>query len=271
MTAGLLTPAAAQQAARAQIYATVIGDQGDPVRGLQSADLVLRDGGVRQGVLSAEPATEPLSVAVVVNGLTAEDLADATRAIEETVRALTAQDSRTQVGLVTDGSRVTLLTAAMPGLDGLVRRAVTDAPSLVESVIDAAEALRPAPADRRVVLAIARPPSSAGDGRGPGADRLALTVSGLHVALWTIEVGVPETSMWSPSTQAAIADACRLGGSIREHARTHGDIPAAMSRITNLLLSQYLVTYTWPDPMLAQFNLVTRHEAGRVLVPAWSR
>jgi hypothetical protein len=36
-------------------------------------------------------------------------------------------------------------------------------------------------------------------------------------------------------------------------------------------LSQYLVTYTWPDPMLGAFNLVTRHEAGRVLVPVWSR
>lgn len=44
-----------------------------------------------------------------------------------------------------------------------------------------------------------------------------------------------------------------------------------LTRVLQLLSSQYLVTLLWPDPMLSQLNIVTRHDSGTVLAPIWNR
>ena len=43
------------------------------------------------------------------------------------------------------------------------------------------------------------------------------------------------------------------------------------ARVARLLLSQYVVTYAWPDPMIGQFSISTRHDRGTVLSPVWDR
>src|SRR6187455_3276670 len=49
----------------ASVYVTVINEDGHPVRGLGGEDFSMRDGAVRQAVLSAEPATEPIAAVVL--------------------------------------------------------------------------------------------------------------------------------------------------------------------------------------------------------------
>ena len=53
----------------AQKYVTVVGLEGRPVTGLGSEDFSLRDGAVRRPVQAAEPATQPLAIAVGDRGI----------------------------------------------------------------------------------------------------------------------------------------------------------------------------------------------------------
>jgi hypothetical protein len=258
------------QGARAQIYATVLTEQGSPVRGLQAADLVLRDGGVREVVVDAEAAKEPLAVAVVVFGFGAGELVDVERAIDKGVGTLRAENPATQVGLVVAASSTTMIEPGQTGwhasLDRLV--AAPAAPNFIDAVIAGCEVLSTAPPDRRVVLGIVETHGAA-DITQP--DRLSAAVSAGHVALWTVEVGATGAAEWRPPVDAALNDAIRLGGSLRQPVKSPGDVSTGVAAVVDFLRSQYLVTYGWPDPMLSQFNMETRHGAGRVLTPAWSR
>jgi len=257
------------QGTLAQTYATVLNEQGAPVRGVQAADLVLRDGGIRQGVVDAVAAQEPLAVAVVVFGFGAGELVEVEHAIDQSVRALRAENPATQVGLVGAGSTTTMIAPGQTDWQAsLDRLASAAAPNFIDAVIAGCDVLSAAPPDRRVVLGMVETHGAADINR---PDRLSIAVNAGHVALWTVEMGATGAPEWRPTVDAALNDAIRLGGSLREPLKSRADVSAGVAAVVDFLLSQYLVTYRWPDPMLSQFSLVTRHDAGRVLTPSWSR
>ena len=268
----------ARQSGRAQIYATIIDDLRKPVDGLGSEDVVLRDGGVRQVSLAVERATDPLAIAVTIEGFEPGDASDLGRALDGLVQAIHARNAASQVGLVTRpgpaGREVVMLTGDTPRLGTALSELTAPGPaSLIESVSDACLAVRAAPTDRLVVLAfIKRHPD---DGTLSQTERLTDTLFRTRTSLWTIEVGSPGVAAGAANRRngldTLLTAGTQLGGALRE---TVADTPAlapAALRVANLLLSQYVVTYTWPDPMLSQVSLTTRHDRGQVLTPAWSR
>jgi hypothetical protein len=256
------------QGAHLQIYATVLNDQGGSVRGLQAADLVLRDGGVRQGTIDVQPATDPLSVAIVVQGFSPDDVGLLRTALEAAARALRAQNSGTQIGLVGPGPSATMIGpgGGLPALDAALTAPA--APTFVDAVLAGCQVLSAAPPDRRVVLGLVK---THGVTDVPHPERLAASVSANQVSLWTVELGASGPADWSPAVDAALTEAVRLGGSLRHPAKSAGEVAGGIAAIIDDLTAQYVVTYAWPDPMLSEFNLVTRHEAGKVLTPAWPR
>ena len=62
-----------------------------------------------------------------------------------------------------------------------------------------------------------------------------------------------------------------MGGALRDNAASVAGVAPATARIVTLLRSQYVVSYTWPDPMLSIVSITTRHERGEVLQPIWPR
>jgi hypothetical protein len=263
-------PVMRTQGTLAQTYATVLNDEGRPVRGLQAGDLVLRDGGVRQGVVDAVAAKEPLAIAVVVFGFGAGELVDVEHAIDQSVRVLHAGNPATQVGLVGAGASTTMVAPGQTDWQASLDRLASApaGPNFIDAVVASCEVLSAAPPDRRVVLGIVETHGAADSSR---PDRLSIAVNAGHVALWTVEMGAAGAAEWRPPVDAALNDATRLGGSLRQPVKSRADVSQGVAAVVDALLSQYLVTYGWPDPMLSEFSLVTRHDAGRVLTPAWSR
>jgi hypothetical protein len=88
-----------------------------------------------------------------------------------------------------------------------------------------------------------------------------------RLALWTIEVGPSQTT----TLDKVLGDATALGGALREPIAATSAIESAATRIADLLTSQYVVSYMWPDPSLSQLNISIRHERGTVLTPVWQR
>jgi hypothetical protein len=256
------------QSTRVQIYATALNEAGGPVRGLQTGDLVLRDGGVRQGVMDVQPAPEPISVAIVISGFGPTDVDALTAGIDGVARALHASNAATKVGVVASPGDIAIITDGQTDWKASVTRATSASLSFSAAIRAGADALAIAPQDRRVVLGVAQVPANA---TLSGADALADTLTLAHVALWTVETGAHATAAWPAVADKALTAASDAGGAIRFRVKDRTELPDAIRKVADYLTAQYLVTYGWPDPMLSTFSLVTRHDAGKVLTPAWTR
>jgi hypothetical protein len=256
------------QSTRVQIYATALNDQGGPVRGLQTGDLVLRDGGVRQGVMDVEPAADPLSVAVVISGFGASDVDALTKGIDAVARDLHASNPATKVGVVAGAGDIAIISDGQTDWKPSVARAVSAPASFLDAILNGADALGIASQDRRVVLGIAQVPANAALA---GADRLSTSLVPRHVALWTVETGASASAAWSAGADKALTAASDAGGALRLPVKDRAGLAEGIRRVADYLTAQYVVTYGWPDPMLSTFSLVTRHDAGKVLTPGWTR
>src|SRR5579871_2681288 len=249
---------------QAQVYATVVSDAKSPVTGLSAGDFVLRDGGVRIGVLGAVPADDPISLAIVVAGFGREHTDDVRAAVTSAVQPIRQRQPASPIGIVEDAT-VRMLIG--PDWSMTIDAALTGERSAIDGVVLACQALRDAPPDRRTVLLIVNRDRD----RSPApADSFVKQLVANRVSLWTIELESAATSPSTPLDQA-LSDAARAGGSMRDVVRTPADLRAAAIRTANRWLAQYLVTFTWPEPMVSQFSLVTRHDAGEVLTPSWFR
>jgi hypothetical protein len=276
--AAIAPAAGTPQSGRAQIYATVVDDTRRPVEGLGSEDIVLRDGGVRQVSLAVERAAEPLAIAVSLEGFGSADVPDLRRALDTFARAIRTGNAASQVGLITragpGGRRVVLLTGDAARLDAELADLTAAASSaIVEDVSDACLAVRAAPTDRLAVLALIR--RRPDDGALSQTERLTDTLFRTRTALWTIEVAPPAAVAGGArrpnGLDAVLTAGVQLGGALRETVADTSALVSSAERVASLLLSQYVVTYTWPDPMLSLVSLTTRHDRGQVLTPAWSR
>ena len=262
----IFAAAPSAQSARVQIYATALNEQGGAVRGLQTGDLVLRDGGVRQAVMDVEPATDPLSVAIVVSGFGAGEIAEVAGAIDAAARAFHAANPATRVGIVGPGVGTSMIVEGQDDWRASLAR-VASAP-VVEAIVAGCDALDIAPPDRRVVIGLVQTHGAVAES---GADRLATTLAGHRVALWTVETGAGGPAEWLPGVDKQLTAAVDVGGALRLPVKGRAAVPAGLASVVGFLTSQYVVTYAWPDPMLSQFSLVTRHDAGRILTPSWNR
>lgn len=249
LIASLILLAGPASARGQQSYVIVMSSDHTPVVGLGPEDIVLRDGGVRQSTLAVEPAREPLSIVIVADGLSETDRASYTKAIEEMRRGVVAANPSSQVRDLTKAA------------------AANASPRVAETIADACRSLADEVTDRRVVVLIVR--DRAGAGTAP-PDSILSAVTQVRAALWVVELRNSNDRL-DRTLDAALSSATKMSGALRETAATAMDVPIALGTITNLLLSQYVVSYRWPDPMLSQLNFTTRHDRGEVLVAAWQR
>jgi len=261
-----------------QVYAVVVDGDGYPVRGLSAEDFSLRDGSVRQAVLGAEPATNPVWLAVVVQGFKTADLPQVRAAIDAIAAATRTGPAGSRVGVMRPASATSSWRDLAPGLSDADWQSLVDHPEppVLDAIGQAAVALRQAPTDRRAVVLLVKRSASNALVLAHGLLTDQLFTAG--ASLWTVEVGATPAAGAAATGPAdsvklddVLTDATKFGGSLRERvADTPGMIPMA-ERVANLVLAQYVVTYLWPNPMLSTFSIATRHDRGDVLVPAWAR
>jgi len=141
----------------------------------------------------------------------------------------------------------------------------TAAGSQVDALAAACRLLQNAPTDRRAVLALAR--RRVDRATVPAQPTLTDAILLGRVALWPIQIGAENT----PALDRLLTDSAALGGALRQTSTSVAAAPDLAGRVADLLISQYLVTYDWPNPMLSQLTIALRHDRGAVLAPIWTR
>jgi hypothetical protein len=253
------------------VYVVVAGSDGQPVPGLAAANFAVRVAGHDQPVLSAEAASEPLSLILFVQ-VSPNDVAQTRGAIRSVIDLVRQASPHARVGLA-DGPgtpEMLAVTAQAKQLETQVGALYTepDLGPLVERLPELAARLAQEPTSRRIILSITPPGVTSGRRLMPDTPG-ALSKAGCE--LWGIEVGqtggdildhdqiFEDLIVWSGGRRATVYGAALL------------DTVARQAAV--LFLSQYLVTFTRADAIgqqKLQVGVRGLPSGAQVFAPAWT-
>ncbi len=251
----LAAQARASRATDRVMFVSVLDKSGAPVTSLSAPDFVIREDGVRREVISAEKATEPIMLAVLVDTSQAATtyIPDVRRALGPFVKRMA---ERNRVAIVGFGERPTVFTDYTRDL-GLLQKGVDrvfpvsgSGSYLLQAVEDTCSGLDKHDFERAVVLAI-----TAGGAEFSDQDYTqplaVLRKSGATFDAMVFNVVPPDLSDSGQRNREMFVDAATsaTGGS-RVLMVTSMAIDGALSRLADELANQYRVTYGRPERLI---------------------
>jgi hypothetical protein len=259
----------------ARIYVTVLRSD-KPVTGLSAKDFTIKEDNTMKPVVSAEPATAPMSVVLLTDRFGLDNtynILDVRLALSAIVQTIHKSSPETEIGFITfDGAAVPQVkpTTSTAQLESAFRGLFTNgnAPVLLEAVFAASVALERVPTDRRIVLVVmAGYKGDASNQRGPtviGEMRRA------GVALWTLE----GRSVFQPNPQGidrqAVTDlAGRASGGLHESVGQGTALESRARRMAELIVAQYAVVYAAPKSSAQGLEVGVSVSGAKIIAPTW--
>lgn len=243
------------QARPTEVYVGVLDGKGNPAPGLAAEDFRVREDGVAREVLKAGAATEPLTVAFLVDD--SESSAQATQMIREAVQSFIKElDGKAEVALITFGDRPTIVvdyTANQKQLQDGAKRIFPRTGAggnLLEAIVETSKGLQKRKA-RRPVIAVLMMDDSVEFGNlyyQQVLDELGKGGAALHV----VGLGKPsasETDELRNRNQVIAIGTERTGGR-RDLVMALTAADAHMKQLAQELLNQYVVTYARPETII---------------------
>ena len=237
------------------IYVSVVDSKGEPVTGLTAADFRVREDNTAREVLNAAQATEPLTVAFLVDDSQATQRA--TQMIREAVDTfITALQGHAEMSLSTFGERPTLLvdyTTDAAKLKAAGKRIfprqgagayLTEAIREVSRGFQKREAKRPV----IVVLTLDNETEFSNLHYDQVLDQLAKSRAALHV----VALGEPNVSLSDEvkNRNQVIALGTERTGGRRDNVLALTAAAPKMKQLADELLKQYVVTYARPQQLI---------------------
>jgi VWFA-related protein len=255
LVAALLTPSAALQNKPVSLYVSVVDNNQDPVTGLAASDFHVREDGVAREVLSAEQATDPLTVALLV-----DDSQVASPAIqmlrEGAENFVTALAGKAEISLQTFGDRPTIAveftTDQKKLLDGVHRLFArpTAGTYLMDAIVDASRGLQKREPKRPVivVLMIDRDVEFS----NLYYQNVLDAIDKAHATLHVISIGPTHQGMSDEvrNRDQVVAMGTERTGGRRDNFPAFTAAGPRMKQLAVELLDQYLVTYARPERLI---------------------
>jgi VWFA-related protein len=251
----LAAPALLAQSKPTTIYAGVVDRNGEAVTGLTGADFRVREDGAAREVLKAAEATEPLTVALLV-----DDSQAASRAVQMIREALDGfipiLAGKGEIALTTFGDRpeisVDYTSDQKKLLDGAHRIFARPGSGayLMDAIIDICKGLQKRDNTRReiVVLTIDNETEFSNRDYHEVLDALDKAHATLHV----ISLGQPNSSAGDEmrNRNASIANGTERTGGRRENVLALTGAAPHMKQLAGELAHQYAVTYGRPETLI---------------------
>jgi len=238
-----------------EVYVSVVDSSGKPVTGLSAGDFVVKEEGVAREVLTAAPATDPLTIAVTV-----DDSQAATPLIQFIREGLSgfvkALDGKAEIALSTFGDRPTPLveytqsTATLEqGIRKLFARSGAGA-YLLEALNELSKGLARKEVPRKTIVAVTIENATEFSNLYYPNVLDALKKSG--AALHVLAIGSPSSSLSDEmrNRNIVIADGTDLTGGRRDQVLAESGIPDRLKQLASELTNQYVVSYSRPDTLI---------------------
>lgn len=264
-------PAKLSAATNGAVFVAVAGDGGQPVAGLTAANFAVRVNGHDQTVLSAQPATEPLSLILFVE-VEPNAVSQTRGAIRSLIDRVRQASPHSRIGLADGPGTPEMLsvTAQAKLLEDAVGTLYTepDLGPLVERLPDLAARLAQEPSSRRIILSIT-PPGVTGGRRLMPETPASLRKAGCE--LWGIQVAPVGSTVLD--RDQIFEDLITWTGGRRATVYGASMLDTVLHQAADLFLSQYLVTYTRPDAkgqQPLQVGVRGLHKGAQVFAPGWT-
>ena len=280
--AGLVLGAAQNPRERA-VLVTVLDAAGAPLRDVTAADLSVREDGATREVIDVKPATDAMTIAVLVDNTTPTMGANAPtqelrNGLNAFVTTLHQASPESQIGLwEVAGAAVQTVkfTAKAEDLTKKISRMFPTRQSgavLLEALVDASKELtKKAVGPRRAIVSVSfnSPEMSTIE---PKLVAEAMVKSG--ATFWAIAIESNATANTSSQggtpTRAVILDEMPgLTGGLRLTGVAGTALQAQFQSIANALTAQYVVTYVRPDGAPKPSQVQTVSKRGKALTGMW--
>lgn len=237
------------------IHVGVVDTKGDPAPGLTAGDFRVREDGTAREVLKAGPATEPLTVALVVDD--SQAASPAIQMIREAMPTfIKSLDGKAEIALVTFGDRPTIVvdytTDQRKLLDGAQRifPRTGSGGQFLETIVEVSKGLQKRK-PKRPVIAVLMMDGSVELGNGH-YDNVLQELDKSGAALHVISLGSPNTSLSDElrNRGQVIALGTERTGGRRDNVLALTAAEPRMKQLAAELLNQYVVTYARPDTLI---------------------
>jgi Ca-activated chloride channel homolog len=248
-------PAQAPKSGERSMFVSVLDKADAPVRSLAPADFAVREDGMAREVLRAEQATDPVTIALLVDTSQAAQtyIPDMRRALAAFVKKM---GGKNPIAIVGFGERPTVLTDYTLDVPSLVKgvervfAAQGSGSTLLQAVEETCKALKKRDFERGVIVAI-----SAG---GPEFSERnyqefypILRDAGVAVQVMSFDITPPNMSSSGQRNREQFIDAfTRETGGNRFSLLTSMALDDAMAKLADQIVNQYRVTYFRPDRLI---------------------
>lgn len=255
LTAVLAPSMAGAQAKPTDIYVSVVDSKGEPATGLSADDFRVREDGTAREVLKAGAATEPLTVALLIDD--SQAASPALQMMREAVEVfITALAGKAEISVVSIGERPTIVvdyTTDQKRLQDGAKRIFPRSGAggyLMDAIVDVSRGMQKRKPARPVIAVLMMENSVEFSNRH--YDNVLNELARGGAALHIVALGQPSGSLSDElrNRDHVVAVGTERTGGRRENVLALTAAAAKMKQLAHELLNQYVVTYARPDTLI---------------------